>query len=447
MRLKLSILLISVAIVSGAFALNSTFKVATGFTSHYLCSQFFVLKRDPQKVFDSEIKDRHFLFPTIKFLVSPKDNLVSSAAFGFWGKSYALYRDGLGCINTSESEIVKLKSEGENLSWNVNLSKGETYYPVDIEPTIQAILEKTIEQGKANKGENTQALIVVKDGKIVAEAYDQEFNSSSPFLGWSMTKTIVALGVGMLVDDGLLSLDKNTWSGWAKDDPRSQIKLRQLLNMTSGLEFNEKYAPFSDVVEMLYNSNNMGEFAASRKLRDKIGEKFYYSSGTSNIVANILQESLGGDAHKVIDFFENRLFKPLGLDSAFIEFDSSGNVVASSYMFASLRDWTRIGELVLNKGLWNGKQLVSKKWIDFMTTPTKASEKNEFGAHIWLNSDSKNGRQYPKLTDKLIQFHGYGKNTVNIIPEKKLIISRVGATIGEKWDIESFVHKVETALN
>ena len=139
---------------------------------------------------------------------------------------------------------------------------------------------------------NTRAVLVVHDGRIIAERYAEGFGVDTALIGWSMTKSVVNALVGILVKEGKLSLDApvplQEWAG--ADDPRRAITLAQLLHMTSGLEFEENYAnPLADVTYMLFGVPNAAEFAVAKPLRAQPGTRWQYSSGTSNILTHAIR--------------------------------------------------------------------------------------------------------------------------------------------------------------
>ncbi len=179
-----------------------------------------------------------------------------------------------------------------------------------------------------------------------------------------MAKSMLHAVVGLLVGDGLLDLDTPAdvpeWSD--PDDPRHAITLRQMLAMRDGLDFVEDYVDerVSDVIEMLFGAGqaDMAHFAADRPLAAIPGERFNYSSGTSNIISSVVSRVVGhGQAYE--DFLHRRLFAPLGMHSATPEFDGAGTWVASSYLRATARDFARFGLLYLRDGIWDGSASVA----------------------------------------------------------------------------------------
>ncbi len=219
--------------------------------------------------------------------------------------------------------------------------------PEEVRTELDVLLDRICDD--AGPLATTHAVVVVHRGRVIAERYQGQLEHfdrppdpvtrATRLLSWSMAKSMLHAVVGVLVGDGLLDLhtpaDVPEWS--APGDPRRAITLRHLLAMRDGLDFVEDYVDerVSDVIEMLFGAGqaDMAHFAADRPLAALPGERFNYSSGTSNIVSAIVSRLVGhGPSYE--DFLRSRLFAPLGMHSAAPEFDAAGTWVASSYLRA-----------------------------------------------------------------------------------------------------------------
>merc|ERR1712137_597941 len=294
---------------------------------------------------------------------------------------------------------------------------------------------------------NTRAAIIVYDGKIIAERYAEGISTSTPLLGWSMTKSIVSTLIGLRVQEQKMSLtDSHLFPEWEGDE-RSQITLDQLLRASSGLEFQETNDPWSDVSGMLFRSSDYIKFAASKPLKHKPDTVWSYSSGTTNILSKLLRDSFkndGGDA--AYWNFSKNFFNQLGMESMVLDTDAHGNYVGSSFSHATARDWARFGLFAMNRGNWMGKQILEEKWFDYALNPTPTSQRGEYGAQWWLNAGSKedpSNRPYPNLPTDAFFAQGYMGQTVAVIPSKKLVVVRLGATSTDSvWNIEGFLNYI-----
>ena len=151
--------------------------------------------------------------------------------------------------------------------------------------------------------------------------------------------------------------------------------------MNSGLAFEESTGTLnSDLVRMLTQEADMAGFAATQPLSKKPGKKWSYSSGTTNILSRILRQAIDDD-QRYWSFPRQALFAPLGMATAVLENDNSGTLVGSSLAWASGRDWARFGQLYLDQGPWDGKQLLPATWVRQARTASRGS-KQAYGALV-----------------------------------------------------------------
>jgi len=296
----------------------------------------------------------------------------------------------------------------------------------------------------------TLALVVIHNGRVVREMYGPETDASTTLISWSMAKSITQALVGMAVGDGLLSIDDDhLFPEWENDD-RANITLGNLLNMTSGLEWLEDYVDgkASDVIEMLFGDKKFvgdhAAYAASKNLEAKPGTKYLYSSGTTNLVTKILSRALGekpGSSDAMSKFMQERLFDPLGMQTAIPRFDTSGNFVGSSYVYATARDFARFGYLYLNDGMWDGSRLLPDGWVDYSRTPIARDPENnlDYGAHVWM---------FPNDPGSIAAL-GYEGQFTWASPHRNLVVVRLGKTNAEyaprlREELSRIVHAFPT---
>ena len=260
-----------------------------------------------------------------------------------------------------------------------------------------------------------------------------------------MTKSVTNLLLAMLMNDGKLRLTQTApVPSWYEvlGDPRGEITIDQLLRMSSGLKFDEEYGWYSDVTRMLAVEANAADFAASKPLVAEPGSLWAYSSGTSNILSGVIRLTVGGYLQDYYDFAQNRLFLPLGIRTASLETDNNGTYVGSSFMYASARDWARLGQFCLQDGVWQGERLIPEGWLDYSTTPTPNNPRNNYGAHFWLNAvpeDPQEQRTWPALPADTYSMNGFQGQRVIIVPSKELVVVRLGFSGGPNRGIELLV--------
>ena len=284
----------------------------------------------------------------------------------------------------------------------------------------------------------TFAVAVVHRGRLVAERYadvlehfdkpPEPIGPDTPLLSWSMAKSMLHALAGMLIAEDRLELDAPAdvpmWR--ADDDPRRHITLDHLLAMRDGLDFLEDYvdASRSDVIEMLFGGgkDDVARFAADRPLAAPPGERFNYSSGTSNVVSGIVARAVGaGQAYE--DFLQARLFDALGMRSAHATFDAAGTFVASSFVYCTARDFARFGTLYVRGGTWDGKRLLPEGWVDLARRhrSTDAETGNGYGSHWWVDADDVDG--YGSFWAS-----GYEGQRIFVVPGLDLVVVRLGKT-------------------
>ena len=437
----------------GVYFLDTALPTGTGYASKYICSQTFLANRNPEVVFRDDVKPTHPLFSILSNTINQEEKSVTSAAFGFWKSMTALYREGFGCTLLVDTTIEELHQQIHgaipqqqpmmDLEWPLGEKVNSSpMWSVQNLQTLNQRIERAFDEPQPDRLRNTHAVVVVHRGELIAERYHPQFSPQSLILGWSMSKTVTAALIGRLVKQGKLELAQLApvpeWEN--VDDPRHQITLDHLLRMSSGLEFAEVYGPATDATLMLYESKSMAQYAATKPLLHPPDEVFDYSSGTTNLLARVVQETTGGTLVHLHHFMRVEFFDKIGMYTALIEPDAAGSFVGSSYMYASARDWARFGLLLLQDGIWNGEQILAQGWVDYMRTPTPSSLEKEYGGHTWLNAGNLEERAFPSLPKEMYHLSGYNEQIVAIFPSDQLIIVRLGATTDESaWDKEGFL--------
>ena len=293
----------------------------------------------------------------------------------------------------------------------------------------------------------TRALVVMHGGERVAERYAEGFDEDTRFMGWSLSKCVTGVMIGLLVSDGRLRLDESApVPAWSRTgDPRGEITLRQLLQMRSGLRHDEAGEPLygADTPRMLFleGRDDTAAYAEAQPLENEPGAVFNYSSATSVILSDIAARSLTERAEPatrrgVIDsFLRTRLFEPIGMDSATAEYDAAGTMLGGSMIHATARDWARLGEFLRHKGSVRGAQVIPRRWIEFMLTPSPREP--AYGAHVWLNRPRENGVPvlFPdRAPETLFACIGHRGQYVIGSPEQKLTVVRLGHSSAEQQD-------------
>ena len=309
---------------------------------------------------------------------------------------------------------------------------------------IQAAVDDAFSEPNPALRKGTRAVVVVHDGRIIVERYAEGVTAATRLRGWSMAKSVTAALAGVLIEQGRLGLfDTPSVPEWSHpDDPRRRISLMNLLEMTTGLEFDESYdGTVSDAARMIFAASDAGGFAADKPLIDQVGSTHRYSSGTTNILSRVIRQTMGDD-EAYWRFPHESLFEPIGAHSVILEPDPSGTFVGSSFAWATARDWARLGQLFLQNGMWHGERLLVDGWSHYVGTPTPMDPKGRFGAHFATNA----GDLWPTVPRDLYLMSGLDGQYVFIAPSHRTIIVRLGQGDVGGFQPEPFVHGVLSGL-
>ena len=411
--------------------------VMAGMAAKTVCSCVYVTGRTPESVKNKELQ----VFPGLSsatIITHNNDSTVEATVL--WRTSKAIFRKGLGCTLLAErseeevrSQLIQVASPAESegsIPWpSGNVMKDSLLSGVNYDQVNGALTEAITEENPEHP-KNTHAVVVVYKNQLIGEKYADGFDKNSKLMGWSMTKSIANALVGILVMQGKLNVkDPAPVPEWANDD-RHKILLHHLLQASSGLAWSESYfSPTADFHQMFIKRDDKGSYAASKELAHEPGSFFQYSSGTTNLLSRIIRQTVGDDAYHKFPY-EN-LFYKIGMNSALMEPDASGTFVASSYSYATARDWARFGMLYANDGVWNGERILPEGWVKYTVTPAPAADLGKYGAQWWLNAGEKNNpavRKYPDLPPDAYWADGFEEQFVMVIPSKDLVIVRLGVS-------------------
>ena len=340
----------------------------------------------------------------------------------------ARYYPGLGCtllhrgmVNLANLDVPK--PEPRSAPWPTGEAVGEP------DRAMQELLAQTLIDD-TRQGLDSRALLVVQGGRVIAEVYGDGIRADTPLLGWSMGKSLTALLVGRLEALGLIKRDDNTLVPDWRADGRREITVANLLQMSSGLAFSEPYLPGNDSTRMLFTAASAAEVALDSPLQHIPGNHWYYSSGTTNLLARLASDRLGGNPQALIDFFAREIAEPLGLGNTVFELDASGVYVGSSYIYAPAREWARMALPMLNDGRAGGRQWLPPGWVQAASMPNPSKNDRRYGYQFWLNGGGATLR-WPDLQADAYAMSGNRGQSVMIFPDLDAIVVRLGWTAGD----------------
>lgn len=418
--LKRILLLLLVVILITVIYNYSKLNILAGYSAKNTASSVFVANRTLEFT-DTTDND----FSPVNLAsdeVDLKTKTAISSVFGLLTRK-AIIRKGLGSVLT-------LEEADETAAYLIpkrQVADNKTPYPYGNAPQKDTVFANVNYQ-KLNvavdslfqKRNKSRAVIVIYKDQIISEKYADGFNKDSKILGWSMTKSILSTVFGVMQHQGKVNVsDKAPIESW-QNDARKNITINNLLQMNSGLEWDENYDEISDATKMLFLDRDMTKMQENKPLVGKPNESWNYSSGTTNLLSGILRSQFKTH-QEYLDFWYSDFIDKIGMSSMVLEADLSGNYVGSSYSWATARDWGKFGLLYLKKGNWNGEELFTKDWVAYITTPTNTS-KGIYGAQFWLNADG----GFKNVPKNMYYADGYQGQRVYVFPDNEMVIVRFG---------------------
>jgi hypothetical protein len=435
-----------------AYRPDRAIRVATGVVAHNICIKTFVSRQDPQTAF-AEFMERpaiRQLRTVMRYQVDRAARTVDASAAGLLG-SRAVFHDGLGCVVLRESkepylprsDIEALK-EPKSPPLLPDIAGPGLVEPSD--PALKAALDHAFAEVANPPFRRTKAVVVVHNGRVIAERYAPGVGVDTQLLGYSMTKSVINALLGILTQQGLVtpSMPAPIPEWRAAGDPRREIEVEHLMRMTSGLALDETNSGFDPSSQILLY-NDMSGFAVNAPLIAPPGTRWHYSSATTEILARIIRDAAGGP-EQALTLAWRELFNPLGMRNVTLEFDGTGTLQGASNMLASARDWARFGLLYLNDGVVGGKRILHEDWVDFCAAATLDTD---YGAGLYTNrsrhehAKGRIGLGIPR--DAFFAFGILGQRLV-IMPTQHLVIVRLGDSVDPTGDMRGVGRLVKEVI-
>jgi CubicO group peptidase (beta-lactamase class C family) len=418
---------------------NLEFRAAIG--AHHLSSGLWVVGREyqrtPEEVVAQDIAPFTFFGweSDFKYNVDEERRIVTVTAPGAPPRSARYTGDqgstilprGKDDVFFKPVPVPRLLPDAAEQDWPMGDVSATEPVPdgVDVD-AVAAALDWAMSQEE----QNTRAFVVAYDGRIIGERYAPGWTKDTPQISWSQGKSITATLIGILIQRGLLELDQpaplKEWQG--KDDPRREIRIRDLLQMSSGLDFTnlgfkaETLTTENEHMRVYFDSLNVLEHAVNQPLRVPPGTRNSYLNSDPLSLGKIIRDTVEAEGEDYLTFPQRALFDRIGARSVVLETDAWGNFILSGYDYLSARDWVRFGQLYLEDGVWQGERILPEGWTEFVATPAPADKKENYGGMFWLNRSLKMD-QVPKDAYWSAGFMG---QVTMVIPSRKLVVVRMG---------------------
>lgn len=437
--------LLLVLLLAGFLYALPLLRTGAGYAAKMTCSCHY-LENGEQSL--AEIQANRLNFSVLGKVRLKHDEASQSFTGSFWGvaKRKVQYVPGRGCIVVSDPHLALPPPYTPPVA---PLTQIASDLPLRPDSTTQLginmeQLEQAVDFGmQAVPGGGAHAIVVLRNGKLLTERYAPGITADSRLLGWSMTKSLTGALVGMRIQEGAIDLEQlpvlPEWAGTAdQPDPRAEIKLKDLLQMNSGLKWVEEYGGVTDATIMLYDQANMAAYASKQAQAHPPGTEWVYSSGTSNLLMGLVANTFPQQTD-FLDWMYTSLFQAIGANSFIIETDQSGCPVGSSYAWARARDWAKMGQLFLQDGRWNDKQVIPAGWVDYLRQPAAGSA-GTYGGQIWLNDP-----EMPSLPNDAFAFRGFQDQRVFILPSQDLVVVRLGHNEDKVADFDGLIARILAA--
>lgn len=431
-------------LVVGALAYLGIPQHAAGMAAKGICSAAFVAGRPVANLMEQEVLPASPVLQAIKVSVDEVAHTVTARFAGVVSRRAALVSQR-GCVLDAEPDpTAKPYQPGLNTAapWpqgDVALPSAQWGAGVDAARLAQVADAAFVGAGDPNAA-NARGLAVVHQGRLLVLREAPGFAPGTPLHGWSMTKTLTGMLAHKLEMEAGLNMEtpvvdafpqgrEPAWVAEWRKDTRKAIKVSDLLYMRDGLASTEDYDPWGSVPRMLWGEADMPAWAAGHPAEAPAGIRWRYLSATANLLAAVARGRFDSDA-SYWAYPRQALFDPIGAKSVTMETDARGNWVGSSYAWASVSDWARLGQLVLQDGKWGpeGKQVLPPGWLKRASTPATAGDGQGYGAMSWLYGNRQAGdcKAYPGVPEDVVAMGGHWGQIVAVVPSRQAVVVRMG---------------------
>ena len=428
--------------------------IVAGYRALFTCSAHFFAGRPLDDIKKVELVDVEGLgYPDP--VIDERRRLVTAADLSGQIVRIAAYRDTMGCTVLPPQWQIGDVPRLPYVSYAPPPDVSNVAFPagdrvalptdgIDVRyHTLAPVLERAFD-GKSYgdpDGVVTIAVVIVKDGKIVAERYRPGFGIHSGYRTWSTSKSLSAALMAIAAKQGLLDLDAAAGiPEWGyPSDPRQAITYKQLLWMSSGL-----FSGGANTYAVYFGGEDVVSAVTTTPLEVQPGTRWKYANNDTLLLLRALRHRLADDL-RYLRFPYDELLHPLAMYHTRMEVDHLGNFVGSSQTYTTARDLARFGMLLANDGVWNGKRLLPEAWVKFSSTPapTKPPVAGQwgYGAQFWLLD------QMPGVPPGTFTTAGNKGQFVTVVPGRDLVIVRTGVDPdGKRWQQDRLVAAVVDAL-
>jgi CubicO group peptidase (beta-lactamase class C family) len=430
--------------------------LAAGYKAAFLCSGIFNAGQSEAQVAADDLEgiypEYQGLVRTLPAKIDREAKTVSVAFDPALPPRIAAWRPTLGCsqlpigapaANAALLPKTALRAPNQDArAWPDGDAGGTAPTP----GKLATVVERAFDHATYGTDSETTAVLVVKDGRIVAERYRAGYGPHTPQRTWSAAKSITASLIGRAAQLGLVKVaaPANLPEWRAPGDPRARITLAQLMHMGSGLWTD---GPGNRTDEVYLGGAAVTQAATAMPLEAAPGSRFNYANNDTLLAMRSLRATLG-DGQKALEFPFTQLLWRIGMTHTTPETDWQGNFILSSQVWTTARDLARLGLLYQNDGVWGGQRILPAGWAKFVATPAPAQPPSAatggagYGGFFWLLGPRQG------MPEGTYFMNGNRGQYVLIVPAKKLVIVRRGFdSTRARFDPAAFGRDVVAALD
>ena len=439
-------------------------RTAAGMAAKSVCSAAFVAHRPSASLMDQDVLPASVFLKPISVSIDEPARRVSARFAGLFERQ-AQWLPQRGCVLDMPASTITPAPVPAPVDRRAAWPQGDAALPADqwgpgVDTAALALLVDNAFVGAGDpQAANARAVAIIHKGRALVLRTAPGFSIDTPLHGWSMTKTVLGMLTFKLAHETSLSFDQLVVDAvkgprapaWVVDwrgDARRNIKVSDLLFMRDGLASQEEYQPWGSVPRMLWGDADAPAFAAAVAPEAPRGQQWRYLSQTANLLSAVDRTRFASD-DAYWAYPARAVFEPIGARTAVLETDKAGNWVGSSYLWASVGDWARLGQLMLQDGQWNGQPVLPPGWLALAATPALAQGDGlGYGAQTWRIGDPQEGRcRASGIPADTLAMSGHWGQVVAMVPSRDAVIVRLGWTFrGGQFDSCAFVASVLKAL-
>jgi len=419
----------------------------TGMAAHNLCDAAFTQHVDVDQSFHELVQPMAGpVRKLLRYRVDPANRAVTASVAGLF-PARAVWTEGYGCRLVLSPRYAAPVPRTPAAS----APAGGFAPPGVVAPpaTLEAAFDREFSEIPGTPNRFVKAVVIAKDGKVVAERYAPGYGIDTPLLSYSVAKSFTNAILAILVRQGRLAVDQPPGAPeWSQpNDPRASLTIDALLRMESGLAAAETGSGFDPGSQMVYTEDDMAHFAASHPLKEPPRTTWEYTSADTLIIDRRLGQVIGGGAAGFRDFADRELFQPLHMDGVTLEFDGAGVFQGSAHVYAPARAYARFGQLYLNDGIApDGRRVLPQGWVAYSRTSTLGAP---YGAGFWtVDGPSRQAASFVRQGMPKDGFYASGNRgqRIYIVPSEHLVMVRNGYSGGDDQGAHEDLRLMKAAI-